>query len=171
MALKTIRNCGNCGQLVPDTAERCPVCQTTDSTSESGAKATKPVIAHVSNHLASLGYTVGKLTAGDFLAATHENKAELRFRDFLGGLLFLTKFSGSENATIDRAGFLSYLNWINASAVLVRCFGDDNSNLIIGAWYPHRYDHEAFANFMERWESDIVSALMGDQSEAGRYLI
>jgi hypothetical protein len=167
-----LTHCVQCGHLVSDKAERCPQCKTTEYLSSAvNSGAMGPMIGEVSTHLVGLGYRVEQ--NDELRLANHDTMANFSFRELFGGVLLVAIISGREDTKRDKLGFLSYINSINENVrnvILIRCSGDRDGNLIVSAWYPHRYERDSFGLFMERWNADIT-VLVSDQNEASKYLV
>jgi hypothetical protein len=120
----------------------------------------------IANHLQFLGYEVTK--EEKFVRAHHPKKPNVIARVYSDGILHTAIWGTSDNARINRQGFLEYLNTLNEGAQVVRYYADKDVDLFVEGWYMGGYDRANYGRFLELWDSDFERFVKVPESE--RYL-
>ena len=120
------------------------------------------------NHLQFLGYEISQ--ENNITRAKHPKKMSVVIRDYKGGILFASYNVSKDSAKSDKAGFLKFLNLLNANATVARFYADKDFDLCIEAWYPNFYEKENFGVFFEAWGTDSWTLLLANGEEALKYL-
>jgi hypothetical protein len=108
------------------------------------------VLAPFVEHLRFLGYQV--TPEGALLKAVHDRSLNFTLREVSGGAMLLCYFEGKQSQ-IDLPR-LEFVERLNQAATSARYYWDDESDLMVEAWFPGVYDRERFAVFMEAWRAD-----------------
>ncbi len=114
---------------------------------------TTGVIEKFLNHLKYLGYDIEEEDTGRF-SAKHERLFNMCISVKAGGIFFGAWVGGNEIAETHRQEFIERLNYLNGKAVVLRFHADEDSDLMMEAWYPKRYDRVSFAAFMDLLSRD-----------------
>jgi hypothetical protein len=125
-------------------------------------------LEQVATHLQFLGYEI--VRREPVMLAKHPKKMNVGIRAFKGGILFQAFNSCKDLANSDKLGYLNLMNNWNRNAAAARFYADKDNDLCIEAWYPGAYDRERFGLFLEAWEGDSFTLLMGNAQEATKYL-
>jgi hypothetical protein len=104
-------------------------------------------------HLQFLGYEVSK--EDRTVLARHPTKPNIIIQTFNEGVLFTSIYGCGDAASLDRAGFLEFINAANSKATISRYYAGSNDNFFLEAWYSGDYRQVDFACFVSLWEMDF----------------
>ena len=130
------------------------------------------VLESIGSHLEFLGYEVVKDPEKKAFLAKHATHANMRVREFGGGILFTALWGASDVAKSDTLGFLRSINALNEKAAVARFYTDHDANdlgFFIEAWQPNVYEKASFGGFMEVLGRDF-QLLADDKSDIGKFL-
>ena len=101
----------------------------------------------IGKHLEFLGYTVQP--KDDRLIAKHPKYFNFYLKSFAGGILLTAYFTGSEYAKQHQGEFYALANELNKGSAVARYYVDQDTDLIIEAWYPGGYERVQFGVFID----------------------
>ncbi|MGF1651412.1 MAG: hypothetical protein ACFCUN_13285 [Hyphomicrobiaceae bacterium] len=105
----------------------------------------------VKDHLEFLGYTVSQRDNGS-LRATHKSDLDISVKEFQGGILVTSYFSGKGFSSTQRPQVLDIINKMNVDAIAVRYYLDSDADLIIEGYYGGDYARPQFATFIDKFK-------------------
>jgi hypothetical protein len=106
----------------------------------------------VAEHLEFLGFT-SKIDS-DVLQATHPNHFSIYASDSDLGIRFTLFFPINANAVQNKARLMELLNKLNAEALVIKFYLDDEDDIAFEAIYAGDYDRQEFGVFMQAYLSD-----------------
>ncbi|MDW8146500.1 MAG: hypothetical protein RMJ48_09420 [Roseiflexaceae bacterium] len=109
--------------------------------------------AQIGYHLQFLGYEVS--VDEKTVLARHPTKPNIIIQMFNEGVLFASISGCGEAASLDRTGFLEFINAANGHATVSRYYAGTNNNFFLEAWHSGDYRQVDFARFVSLWEMDF----------------
>lgn len=121
----------------------------------------------IAGHLEFLGYEVSE--DGGVTRALHSRRWNLLMKEYKGGVLFTSFLGGNDFAKRgrNRQAYLEFINTMNHRASVARFYIDDDSDLVMEAFWAGDYDKVNFGEFMELWDADTRANL--DQAQAQKF--
>ncbi len=133
-----------------------------------------PLLTAISTHLGFLGYTtppVPELPPNvEVVNAVHPLKPPFWVLPLHGGAFFRGIYVTTTNAQQDPAGFLNFINEVNAIMALGHFYTIDQQNLVFGAWYYGPYDSGRLGIFIDRYLVEVSVPHKRFKQQSERYL-
>lgn len=125
-------------------------------------------INSMAEHLEYLGYSIDHDDASGerVFLAVHPDRPKFVFRPFAGGVLFSLGFAiNKAKVEANMEGISHFLNQLNKNATVMRCYTDEDSDIMVESYFPDYYEKSGFGVFVDLWQRDVTEVFF-DQGEA-----
>jgi len=113
-------------------------------------------------HLTLLGYDVTQTeteSGNNILIANHTRKPQIVLMNDNNGISFRNYLDANKYALNNHGEYLEFVNSLNVLSLLIRFFIDDESSLVMHAWFTDEYNKETFGNILDMIIHDIQEVL------------
>jgi hypothetical protein len=108
-------------------------------------------------HLQFLGYTVSQET-DTVLIAQHPTNSNMVLSGFAYGALLCVFYTTTDQARVNRLGFLEFINTLNGNSSLSHFYVNEDSDFCIQALYMGDYDQIRFGQVLD-WFNEECDAM------------